>query len=203
MPQLQTASVESHDHFHFAIMKKGQLIKVQPSLNPYENDQDGVRDLEEIKVSTNDSPDELEGFAPKKFLEDQGNSSVKATVLQFIKNYLEQTTVHGFKYVVTAASPVERIAWMGFVAIAFSAAFMMIGIYSFEAISNPITISLSTIPVAQVPFPAVSVDSGKSWDHMGYPRKALARTLPDESREGETERGLSNVFLLPILKWLF
>ena len=155
---------------------------------PVENHHDGsdiITDMEEAEKMSSGSSEKQE--ADLSFADDHGELvavSVKARVLNFVQSYLEQTTVHGFKYVVTAVSPVERIAWMCFVALAFFAAFVMIGIYAYEAITNPITISLSTIPVAQVPFPAVSVDSGKSWDPMGYPRKDLARTLPDKSKEG-------------------
>ena len=155
-----------------------------------------------VKQSSNEMNDEETNEDPTEAsLEDEGaesnepneeNSSttrskdpyLRTIISQFISSYFEQTTVHGFKYVVTGASKGERFAWMVFVAFAFLAAFLMIGTYTYEAISNPITISLSTIPVTKVPFPAVTVDSGKAWNPMGYPRKALARSLPDENRKG-------------------
>ena len=188
-------------------MEGGRLIEVKAYLHHHENDQDVAgADRGEIDNARNDATDKPGTLASDEPPQAHSFTSVKATVLQYIKNYLEHTTVHGFKYVVTAVSPVERIAWMGFVVLAFIAAFMMIGIYAFEAITNPITISLSTIPVSQVPFPAVSVDSGKSWDHMGYPRKALGRTLPDESSEGEYLRpgkmSCSCYSKIPDIRWL-
>ena len=54
-----------------------------------------------------------------------------------------------------------------------------------EVVGDPIAIHLSTIPVKEIPFPAVTIDSGQQWNVMGFPRKALYRVQPDEDSPGK------------------
>ena len=69
-------------------MEGGQLIKVQPSRDPWKNDQDDTRDGEAIEETAKVTSGKLEEFATNELPRDQ---AVKAAVIQFIKNYLEQT----------------------------------------------------------------------------------------------------------------
>ena len=112
------------------------------------------------------------------------NFAILDTIKTYLEGYFDNTTVHGFKYILIGESWFERIAWIFCVIFGFTCAFILIGIYIDEAVSNPIAISLSTIPVKDIPFPAVTIDAGQQWDIMGYPRKALDRVHPDENNPG-------------------
>ena len=103
-------------------------------------------------------------------------------------SYFDNTTVHGFKYILIGDTVAERAGWVAAVVLAFTGAFVLIDTYVDEVVNNPITMTLSKIPVSDVPYPAVTVDSGQVVDHFGYVRRALARVAVDESDEG-TKRG--------------
>ena len=105
-----------------------------------------------------------------------------------LNSYFDNTTVHGFKYILTGDSTLERLAWVATVVLAFTGAFILIDSYVREVVNNPITMSLSKIPVSEVAFPAVTVDSGQVVDHFGYVRKAMARKHVDESDKGNVNR---------------
>ena len=107
-----------------------------------------------------------------------------STLKSYCEKYFDNTTVHGFSYVLTGENRLERIAWVFLVIFAFMGAFTLIAIYIDEAVADPIAIQLSTIPVKEIPFPAVTIDSGQQWNVMGFPRKALYTEQPDEDSPG-------------------
>ena len=107
-------------------------------------------------------------------------------------SYFDNTTVHGFKYILIGDTVAERAGWVTAVVLAFAGAFVLIDTYVDEVVNNPITMTLSKIPVSEVPFPAVTVDSGQVVDHFGYVRRALGRVPVDERDEG-TEKGLNTL----------
>lgn len=107
-----------------------------------------------------------------------------AILREYLNSYFDNTTVHGFKYILIGDTLAERVGWVATVILAFTGAFVLIDSYVSEVRTNPITMTLSKIPVSEVPFPAVTVDSGQVLDHFGYLRRALGRIPVDESDPG-------------------
>ena len=101
--------------------------------------------------------------------------------MQGIKDYLDHTTIHGFKYILSGET---FLIWVLSILAAFASTLFLSYSYISDAIHDPITTLLSTVDVREVPFPAVTVDAGKVVNPMGYPRKALARTSVKETDEG-------------------
>ena len=100
---------------------------------------------------------------------------IKATKpLKLLSQYFEETTVHGIKYIVKGDRIHDRLFWLLVVLATFFATFEINRAYLVTASKNPLAISLSTVPVSNVPFPAVTVSAGKVWNPMGYVRKALS-----------------------------
>ena len=85
-----------------------------------------------------------------------------------------ETSLHGFKYVVRGESSFEKTFWVVAILVAFLFALFMNYSYMQEVKDNPMKISLSTISASDIPFPAVTVDSGRIWNPMGFARKALS-----------------------------
>ena len=130
---------------------------------------------ESAKESTSDTPQQQDEPTVS------GNQNTFLAVLSsHLISYFDSTTVHGFKYILTGESGVERVTWAGAVILAFTGAFVLINTYVSEVVTDPITMTLSKIPVGEVTFPAVTVDAGTAVDHLGYVRKALGRVAVDE-----------------------
>ncbi|TRY68635.1 hypothetical protein TCAL_08884 [Tigriopus californicus] len=83
-------------------------------------------------------------------------------------NYLEETTVHGFRYVVTGINAAERFFWILCIALGFSGAFHMVNRSLEEGRNNPIVTTIDTIPITRVPFPAVSIDAVEYLNPWGF-----------------------------------
>lgn len=75
-----------------------------------------------------------------------------------IKSYLEETTIHGFRYVGEAGSIAKRLTWSVLITISFTLAARLIAANLRDTSENPFVTSVTTVPVHEVPFPAVSVE---------------------------------------------
>ena len=121
-----------------------------------------------------DSGDITQPQRDDKSIADKKPTPNKSNPFRLLKNYFKETTVHGIKYIVTGDNILDRLFWVCAVIVAFFITFEINRAYILEASKNPLTISLSAIPVSDVPFPAVTVSTGKVWNPMGYVRKALS-----------------------------
>ena len=73
--------------------------------------------------------------------------------------YFSETTVHGFRYVVEGRNIVERLVWVLFISFGFAYSLLIIS-DAFESWkTHPVqtTISELSVPVQELPFPAITV----------------------------------------------
>ncbi len=83
------------------------------------------------------------------------------------KEYLQNSTLHGFKYVAEGRGFLERLAWVGLIATAFLAASLITVTTMRETSDNPFMTTMEQMPVGEVPFPAVSLEHSQieqPWD---------------------------------------
>ena len=76
-----------------------------------------------------------------------------------ISGYFSETTVHGFRYVVEGRNLFERLVWILFIAFGFIFSFYLIS-EAFESWkNNPVetTIGEVSVPVQELPFPAITI----------------------------------------------
>ena len=76
-----------------------------------------------------------------------------------LTSYLSETTVHGFRYVTEGRTIFERLIWVLFIALGFGYSIIIIS-EAFESWKNhPVetTISEVSVPVQELPFPAITV----------------------------------------------
>ena len=73
--------------------------------------------------------------------------------------YFSETTVHGFRYVVEGRNIVERLLWVLFIAFGFVWSLWIISDAFNSWTNNPVetTIGEVSVPVHELPFPAITV----------------------------------------------
>ena len=99
---------------------------------------------------------------------------------EHVKRYFAETTVHGFRYVATGRTAVERALWVIFILFVATFAGVLIEQSLRENGEKPILTILDVVPASEVPFPAVTVDGGQTYDHFGIVKKAWNRYQVDE-----------------------
>ena len=87
-----------------------------------------------------------------------------------LAEYFESTTIHGFRYLCASKTLIERFAWIGIIGTCFSLAGLLIWQSIEESQQNPVLTTIETISVKEVPFPAITVDSGVP-DPLGHAEK--------------------------------
>eukprot|EP00094_Tigriopus_californicus_P010168 TCALIF_09807-PA protein Name:"Similar to ppk28 Pickpocket protein 28 (Drosophila melanogaster)" AED:0.27 eAED:0.27 QI:0/0/0/0.33/1/1/3/0/892 len=100
---------------------------------------------------------------------------------RYFRNYLKETTVHGFRYVVEGLSVYERFSWTCVILAAISYAVYSVvnSVHEYEV--NPVSTTYASAPLSSAPFPKITVDGGSVWDPMGFTRQALLRAKSDEN----------------------
>ena len=106
----------------------------------------------------------------KRNAEDENDMYLR--VKDHVFNYFQETTVHGFRYVVEGVNIYERGLWMIFITCAITYAGTLINVSLDENKVNPITTTIASKPTNEVPFPAVTVGSGQIIDPFGYIRRS-------------------------------
>lgn len=84
--------------------------------------------------------------------------------------FCKESSLHGLKYIVERTNVVERLIW-GLAILAattYSALTVWASIAEYE--TNPTVTSFDATEINQIPFPAVTVDGGSVWNHMGFTR---------------------------------
>ena len=84
-----------------------------------------------------------------------------------ITDYLESTSIHGFSYLSTGRNILEKLLWLIIICTCFTFAGILICQSVEEASLNPVMTNVETVDVREVPFPAITIDSGDP-DPMGY-----------------------------------
>ncbi len=80
--------------------------------------------------------------------------------LSGLKEYFQQTTVHGIRYVVDGETIIERLVWVLTMAIAFACAAYLTYSSVVEAEEHPIATTTEVLTINNIPFPAVTVAAG-------------------------------------------
>ncbi len=89
-----------------------------------------------------------------------------------ISAYLNESSVHGLRYLAGARNCVQLLFWSGVIAAAFGIAAYLIQQSTRETEQFPVITTVDTVSVKRVPFPAVTVDAGGVLNPWGYVEKA-------------------------------
>ena len=77
--------------------------------------------------------------------------------LRCLKEYLEQTTIHGLRYLSEGKSIFEKLVWFLVISISFSFA----GFYIHTTVKDneyePVLTTIETATIKDVPFPAITI----------------------------------------------
>ena len=78
---------------------------------------------------------------------------------RYVRGYFSETTVHGFRYIIEGRNIYERIAWAIFVVLGFAWSLYIIlsAFESWEKHPVQITVDEVSVPVQELPFPAITV----------------------------------------------
>ena len=90
--------------------------------------------------------------------------SLKDSITKSVTEYLESISIHGFGYLSTGRNILEKLI---IICTCFTLAALLIRQSIEEASLNPVMTNVETVQVREVPFPAITIDSGDP-DPMGY-----------------------------------
>ena len=88
-------------------------------------------------------------------------------------NYFENTSVHGFRYVLLSKTFLRKLLWAAAIVLAFTLCGLLISTSIREARDNPILSNTEEIPVEALPFPAFSLLAPKELTESGFERVAM------------------------------
>ena len=74
-----------------------------------------------------------------------------------LREFLETSTIHGLSYISSAPSKLSKVFWFLVVVAGFSSAVYLINISYVDWQASPVSTSISTHPIADLPFPTVTV----------------------------------------------
>lgn len=80
-----------------------------------------------------------------------------------IEEFLTETSVHGFKYLSVNFNKFVKLFWFVFISLGFAGAGILVYQTLQDAYDNPVLTTTDTTSITEYPFPAITVDSGKSW----------------------------------------
>ena len=86
-------------------------------------------------------------------------NKIKKVAKETLTGYLSETTIHGFRYIVEGRNICEQFAWILFIIIGFTLCIHII-LQAFQGWENdPVqtTIDQVSVPVGELPFPAITV----------------------------------------------
>ena len=113
--------------------------------------------------------------------------SLKETIVGNVSEYLESTTIHGFSYLSVGRNIIEKIVWAIIICTCFTLGALLIKQSIEEAHINPVMTNVETIAVSEVPFPAITVDSGDP-DPWGYAEKIFNGLAFFGTKGGDTAK---------------
>ena len=104
----------------------------------------------------------------------EGSTPVEGGLAREVKNdlvaFLQETTVHGFRYLVDGRNILEKFAWACFIAFGFSYCLWIFATAWYAWDNDPVetTIDELGLPVTELDFPAITVCDTES---LKMPRK--------------------------------
>ena len=91
-----------------------------------------------------------------------------------VSDYLNASSIHGMQYINNGSNLIEQLIWLVAVIVSLTCAVIMICQVIEEADQKPIMVTLETVHVVDVPFPAVTIDAdGNGINPLGFARKFL------------------------------
>ena len=78
-------------------------------------------------------------------------------VFAILSEFLENSTIHGLKHILTSKSDLGRVLWVTIVVACFAAAISMISSSYKEWQESPVSTTISTHPITELEFPSVTV----------------------------------------------
>lgn len=84
------------------------------------------------------------------------------------RSFLNETSIHGFRYVANATSTIEGVFWVVAIIIGITLNVLIIWRSLRDSQKNPILTTVELIELNTVPFPAISVDTRTTVDFQGY-----------------------------------
>ena len=101
--------------------------------------------------------------------------------MDFIKSFLENSTIHGLSYISTTRK-YSRVIWIFIVILAFSFAGVMINLSFNNWADNPIKTTIKTQPITKLTLPKVTVCPPKNtFTNLNYDLMLLENMLPFSS----------------------
>ena len=93
--------------------------------------------------------------------------TLRDSISKSVNEYLESTTIHGFSYLSIGRGILEKLAWLVIICTCFTFAAFLIQQSLKEAKENPVMTTVESVPIQNVPFPAITMDIGDP-DLFGY-----------------------------------
>ena len=90
-----------------------------------------------------------------------------------VREYFENTTVHGFRYILFSKAYACKLFWIFSILATVSLCFFLIGKSLQEASENPIMTNTEEILVENLPMPTISISAPKELDADEYFRSLL------------------------------
>ena len=119
--------------------------------------------------------------------------SLKETIVNRVTEYLESTTIHGFSYLTSGRHVCERVVWLIIIGTCFTLAALLIHQSIEEANQNPVMTNVESIPLQDIPFPAITINSGDP-DPLGYAENTFNGLIFDQGLSEANDKELRNMF---------
>lgn len=117
-----------------------------------------------------------------------------------LKQYLRETSVHGFRYLVESRNNIERFIWWLLICISFTFALVNVSQSFIASHNKPIITSLDLGNINRAPFPAITVARTADLDPWGFVEKSLD-ILAFECCDKPCEKSLSlRKYFKPLIK---
>jgi hypothetical protein len=106
-----------------------------------------------------------------------------------VTRYLEETTIHGLRYLSHGRNYLEKFVWFVVIVASLSIATYLIAVNIHETYADPILTTIDTTSVKNVPFPAITVRGDYDFNPWGGVSKALNMlTFYDTQQQDVFER---------------
>ena len=117
-----------------------------------------------------------------------------------LKEFLESSTIHGLVYISTSKSKSQKILWFLIVFVSFSIAIFLINSSYSSWNSSPISSVITTVPIAELPFPKITVCPPKDLNTvLNYDLFKANESLTEEEKQ-QLLKATFDIFIEPQLE---
>ena len=111
-----------------------------------------------------------------------------------LNEFLGQSSIHGLVYISSGNSTCGKITWILAVILSLLIAGYMIQAGLNEAKTNPLSTSIELVPVSEVPFPAITINTDQDVNPWGFLESTMNRLAFDDKYEWNISMKLRNDF---------